>query len=372
MTVSTVADDLYLAGAADDKYASLQNVFRENFELGLERAGAAFAVFKDGKLVCDLYGGTANETNGQKWTKKSMSVLFSTTKSISATVLAGVLNANKVSYDTKAGLTYSDEKVTQEYVTDWRKMSEYFEKATPVWTPGTASGYHALTIGFLFDQIVRRIDPQKRGLIQILNEDYIDKYDIEDLSIGLKKPCDNYRVARLRLPTEDEIQKDGAAQPIAFERYSLSDNIHNQKLYETWDWIKIEHYNLYENRLLPMPSNMGIGNARSLAQFHSLLATKSVFNQSFYDLLKEPVLLEEMDVVNQYEESKAYGYQMTKNPLDQWVFGHSGYGGQNVRVDVHNGLSYAYVTNELKIADADFVIPWKRLVDELYNIIKQT
>ena len=48
--------------------------------MGLERAGAAFAVFKDGKLVCDLYGGTANETNGQKWTKKSMSVLFSTTK----------------------------------------------------------------------------------------------------------------------------------------------------------------------------------------------------------------------------------------------------------------------------------------------------
>lgn len=105
----------------------------------------------------------------------------------------------------------------------------------------------------------------------------------------------------MRLPTEDEIQKDGAAQPIAFERYSLSDNIHNQKLYETWDWIKIEHvwafshefltfhhiqYNLYENRLLPMPSNMGIGNARSLAQFHSLLATKSVFSQSFYDLFK--------------------------------------------------------------------------------------
>lgn len=76
----------------------------------------------------------------------------------------------------QAGLTYSDEKVTQEYVKDWRKMSEYFEKATPVWTPGTASGYHALTIGFLFDQIVRRVDPQKRGLVQILNEDYIDKY----------------------------------------------------------------------------------------------------------------------------------------------------------------------------------------------------
>ena len=40
-----------------------------------------------------------------------------------------------------------------------------------------------------------------------------------------------------------------------------------------------------------------------------------------------------------------------------------------MRVDVQNGLSYAYVTNDLKVADADLVRPWKALVDRLYQLL---
>lgn len=54
--------------------------FRENFDNGLEKAGASFAVYQNDKLVVDLYGGMANEKIGQRWTEHSISVLFSTTK----------------------------------------------------------------------------------------------------------------------------------------------------------------------------------------------------------------------------------------------------------------------------------------------------
>nr|CDJ92724.1 Beta-lactamase-related domain containing protein [Haemonchus contortus] len=110
-----------------------------------------------------------------------------------------------------------------------------------------------------------------------------------------------------------------------------------------------------ENRLLPMPSNMGIGNARSLAHFHSLITEGKLLSGAFNKNFERPVLENEFDHVIGYEENKGYGFQFTKNPKGQWIFGHSGFGGQNVRVDLHNGLSYAYLCSGLKISDADLV-----------------
>lgn len=108
-------------------------------------------------------------------------------------------------------------------------------------------------------------------------------------------------------------------------------------------------------------------------------------------LLEKPVLEHVYDHAIGYEESKGYGFQYTKNPkvsLDwlkpknpknqfvqktkhfqgQWIFGHSGFGGQNVRVDVNNGLTMAYVSNGMKITDADMVEPWRNLVQEMYRV----
>lgn len=63
-----------------------------------------------------------------------------------------------------------------------------------------------------------------------------------------------------------------------------------------------------------MPSNMGIGNARSLAQFHSLLAERKILSEGFYKHFEQPVVVNEHDHVIGYEENKGYGYQFTKNP----------------------------------------------------------
>ncbi|KAK6739013.1 hypothetical protein RB195_020849 [Necator americanus] len=377
----------------DPRFAEIEEVFRENFALGLESAGASFAVFHKGKLVVDLWGGLKDRTSRQLWTKDTMSILFSTTKSLAATILAIVMDQEHISYSQKvaefwpefagngkehitilnvvlhqAGLPYSEQMINREDVVDWRKMSAYFENATPVWTPGTQSGYHALTFGFLIDQIIRRIDSKKRGVNDILKE-LIQCYDIPNISIGLKHPDDNDRVATLQYPSKLQIEAEGRHNPEVLRRWNAGDNEHNRHLYDTWRWITTDDYNSLENRILPMPSNMGIGNARSLAQLHSLLAERKILSDAFYKHFEQPVLEDEMDVVIGYEESKGYGYQFTRNPMGQWIFGHSGFGGQNVRVDVHNRLSYAYVCNGLKIADADLVEPWKRMVDKMYSLL---
>ncbi|KAK6042516.1 hypothetical protein COOONC_19978, partial [Cooperia oncophora] len=183
---------------------------------------------------------------------------------------------------------------------------------------------------------------------------------IVDLSIGLHHPDDNERVALLQYPGDLQIESEARRDPETWRRWCAGDNDHHKRLYETWPWITTDDYNLFENRLLPMPSNMGIGNARSLAHFHSLIAERKILSDAFYKNLERPVLENEFDHVIGYEESKGYGFQFTKNPKGEWIFGHSGFGGQNVRVDMHNGLSYAYLCNGLKISDADLVEPWKR------------
>ncbi|VDL83591.1 unnamed protein product [Nippostrongylus brasiliensis] len=367
--------------------------FRENFAQGLESAGASFAVYLNGNLVVDLWGGPMNKETGELWSENTSSVIFSVTKSISATILAMVMDKENVPYERKlsefwpefaqngkenvtimnvvhhqAGLPYSDQTVTREDVLDWRKMSAYFENAKPVWPPGTQTGYHALTFGFLVDQIVRRIDSQRRGLKEIL-KDVTDSYAIADLSIGLRQPSDNERVATLLYPGESQMEAEARRNPEVLRRWNAGDNKYHKRLYETWPWITTDEYNLIENRVLPMPSNMGIGNARSLARFHSLLVERKAFSDVFYKNFERPVLENEFDVVIGYEEHKGRGFQFTLNPKGQWIFGHSGFGGQNVRVDLHNGLSYAYLCNGLKISDADCVEPWRKLVDKLYSLL---
>lgn len=55
-------------------------------------------------------------------------------------------------------------------------MSKKIEKMQPIWEPGTDCGYHTLTFGFLIDQIVRRVDEQKRGVVQYLEDEVINKH----------------------------------------------------------------------------------------------------------------------------------------------------------------------------------------------------
>nr|CDJ92723.1 Beta-lactamase-related domain containing protein [Haemonchus contortus] len=192
----------------DPQFNGIDDVFRENFSMGLESAGACFAVFHNGRLVVDLWGGAQNRETGQPWKENTMSIMFSTTKSVASTILAMVMDREEIPYAKKvaefwpdfakngkqditimdivhhqAGLPYSDQTITREDVADWRRMSTYFEDATPIWVPGSQAGYHALTFGFLIDQIVRRLDPGHRGLTDFLKEITLDNGNSFRISI---------------------------------------------------------------------------------------------------------------------------------------------------------------------------------------------
>ncbi len=58
----------------------MDNNFRQNFADGWEREGAAFAVYQNGKLVVDLWGGYADEYAMRQWKRDTLTNSFSTTK----------------------------------------------------------------------------------------------------------------------------------------------------------------------------------------------------------------------------------------------------------------------------------------------------
>jgi CubicO group peptidase (beta-lactamase class C family) len=69
-----------------------------------------------------------------------------------------------------------DVDISIEECKDHDFIAKIIENQAPLWEPGTKSGYHPLTYGWLIDQIIRRVDPKKRGIGQFFNEEIAQKY----------------------------------------------------------------------------------------------------------------------------------------------------------------------------------------------------
>ena len=62
-----------------------------------------------------------------------------------------------------AGLPSWSEPITVETLYDWDQATSLLAAQEPWWEPGTASGYHAITQGFLEGELVRRVTGQTIG-----------------------------------------------------------------------------------------------------------------------------------------------------------------------------------------------------------------
>jgi CubicO group peptidase (beta-lactamase class C family) len=62
-----------------------------------------------------------------------------------------------------AGLSGWQERMAPEDLYDWEAATARLAAQEPWWAPGTASGYHAVTQGYLVGEVVRRISGQTIG-----------------------------------------------------------------------------------------------------------------------------------------------------------------------------------------------------------------
>ena len=62
-----------------------------------------------------------------------------------------------------AGLSGWAEPMQPEDLCDWEKSTSTLAAQAPWWEPGTPSGYHAITQGYLVGEVVRRVTGQSLG-----------------------------------------------------------------------------------------------------------------------------------------------------------------------------------------------------------------
>ena len=180
-------DDLSVGGSVEPGWEGVADRFRQNFAEGLE-TGAAVAVYRDGAPVVDLWGGVADSRTGRRWEKDTVACVFSTTKGITAICAHLLVQRGELDLDApvskywpefadggkedlrvrwllthQAGLPFVDQDLTLADLEAVAPVLRALEQQKPLWEPGTAVAYHAVTYGHLVGEVIRRITGKTLG-----------------------------------------------------------------------------------------------------------------------------------------------------------------------------------------------------------------
>lgn len=366
-------------GLCPERFSGVRAAFEDNFAAGQE-LGARFSLVERGDLVVDLWAGFADRQRAKPFDERTLTPVFSTTKAIAALLIARLVDAGKLDYAQrvadvwpefaqagKAAITIEQVMSHQEGLSgfpdemepslwfDWDAVCAKLAAMAPLWPPGTASGYHPITFGYLAGEIFRRVDGRTMGTA--LREDLARPFGL-DLWIGLPD-AEHDRVADLQrpngLPNFGEIN---AATKAAFLTPWSSPAGRGQA-----EWRRIE-----------IPSANGHATAPALARLIGALA-----NDGWLDgeTILSPALIAEasrerihgQDLVLPFVMSWGAGF-MRNSAVKVWgpgeqTFGHSGWGGSCAFADPETGLAGAYVMNKQStdlIGDARA----KRLIEAAY------
>ncbi|THD78298.1 MAG: class A beta-lactamase-related serine hydrolase [Phenylobacterium sp.] len=270
-------------GFTEGRFAAVRDVFEANLANGSD-VGASFCATQDGEVVVDLWGGYADPAKTRPWTRDTIVNVYSTTKTMTALTALLLADRGELDFDApvakywpefaangKAGVKVSHlmshasglsgwkEPITKQDLYDWEKATSLLAAQAPYWEPGTASGYHALTQGYLVGEVVRRITGKSLGTV--FREEIAEPLGA-DFHIGLPASEDG-RVAELIPPPPGQAVGDG-------EETELQANMsHNPG-------IDVGETRTRAWRGAEIPAAGGTGNARSIAEAHMILANGGV------------------------------------------------------------------------------------------------
>ena len=407
---------------ADKLRERLEPLFQKNFET-FGDLGAAISVWKNGKELLELHGGFRDARREQPWTEDTIVLIWSATKGIGSACLLHVLQEHKVDIERRvgefwpefaqagketitlgqllshqAGLAALDRKVD---LLDYAAVVDALAKQEPNWPPGIAHGYHARTFGFLVDELVRRISGIK--LAEYWRKTFAEPLGL-DLWIGLPEN-ENARVATMYAPKagKQAEPKDrqsgppvGRTRPVASSDFyadlATKGTFAHKVFASPFGLNAISAMNKPEIRALPIVSFGGIGNASALAKFYAILANggrmdgREFFSEKTIAWMTTR-LTDGTDRVFQIPTAFSAGFmkdsrrtrenltalssQVSERPVfgkSVEAFGHPGAGGSHAFADPENGISFAYVMNQMQQS----VLPNQkslRLVDAIYAVL---
>jgi len=351
-------------GVCDAAFTEVRDVFAEHLRTGQDQ-GAAVAVSVDGRLVVDLWGGTADERSGRVWQRDTACVTFSATKAVTAAALLLLAERGRLAVGDRvvdhwpgfgahgkdaitiehllthqAGLPAFDRPIGLQEAADPDAMAAQLAGQRPEWEPGTAHGYHALTFGWLVGEVVRRVSgrPVREFVAQELGADLelgVPPERVPQLARiaagrplrAPDRPADERTVARLVAATADPdspLQRSTANPGGSFNKPALL----------TAGW----------------PAAGLVCTARALADFYRRLGDGSLLPRgAVKEATRERVRGPDRTLVLE----SAFGLGFMRPAAGMWLppaarataFGHPGASGALGLGDLEAGVAFGFVPN---------------------------
>jgi CubicO group peptidase (beta-lactamase class C family) len=351
-------------GICDERYSQVRDLLSSNLDAGHD-LGASVAVFVAGVPVVDIWGGYLDEEKTTPWAKDTIINVWSTTKTMAA--LCSLILADRGELDLHApvarywpdfgaagkgeievrqllshtsGLSGWTESMTIEDLYDWEKATSLLAAQEPWWAPGTASGYHAITQGYLVGEVVRRITGQTMGTF--FAHEVADPLGA-DFHISTPSSCDD-RVAPVIPPPPLTAEMLAGFDPAGPAARTLGNPPLDASVSYTIPWRRAE-----------IPAANGHGNARSVGAIQQVLACGGEANG--VRLLSEKgceVIFEEQsngtDLVLGVPLRFGMGFGLSGDlmPIGPRACFWGGWGGSLVIIDLDTRICITYVMNRME------------------------
>jgi CubicO group peptidase (beta-lactamase class C family) len=351
-----------VGGFTKDKFGAVRSAFDANLASGAD-IGASFCATLEGETVVDLWGGWADAAKTRPWEEDTIVNVYSTTKTMTALTALLLADRGELDFDAPvakywpefaangkaqvkvshlmshaAGLSGWKETITGDDLYDWDKVCALLAAQAPFWEPGTASGYHALTQGYLVGEVVRRITGKSLGTVfraeiaQPLGADF---------HIGLPA-SEDHRVAELIPPPPGGAIGDGVQSEL--NRNMSSNPPIDPNVTRTREWRGAE-----------IPAAGGTGNARSIAEIHTILANggvakgKRIMSEAGCHKALE-VQIEGVDLIFGAQAKFGMGFglpgALVPLPSPNSIYW-GGYGGSLIVIDMDARTTFGYAMNKM-------------------------
>jgi len=337
---------------------ALAQNFNDDFEVG-----ASVSVVHKGETVVDIWAGHADLERTAPWERDTITNVWSSTKTMMFLTLLELADKGALSLHDPvhkywpefkangkedvtvahlmahtAGLPGWDRPMKPEDYYDHDLCASALAEQAPWWKPGTASGYHAISQGYLIGELVKRVTGMSLGT-------YFKKTFAEplgaDFHIGTPAECDA-RISNVIPPAPLDL---GAVDPQSIAVRTFANPIMDAK--QSWEtkWRRCES-----------AAANGHGNARSLALLQSIISHggeaqgKRFISAAGVEKLFE-VQADGTDLVLGMPSRFGMGYGLNNehtpiSPNPRACFW-GGWGGSLIVNDLDASMSFAYVMNRM-------------------------
>ena len=353
-------------GTVAPGFAAVRDAFVDNFTSHGD-VGAACSVYRAGEPVVDLWGGVADHTTGREWQADTPVIVFSATKGVTAVAVHRLIERGVLDPDApvarywpefaangkadisvrwamshRAGLAAVEGALTLAEVLAWDPVVAAIAAQAPNWEPGSAHGYHARSYGWILGEVIRRVSGRSPG--RFVAEEIAAPLALE-LWIGLS-PALLQRRARMipageGLPSLTDLL--GADSLTAKVMNGPNNLFHYDSMWNRDDILAAE-----------MPSSNGVATARALARMYAAVIGPVDGRR----LLHPETVARATEVQSQGPDlvliiPTCFGLGFMLQPImapdgGPRCFGHTGAGGSTAFADPDAGISFGYVTSQLR------------------------